>query len=96
MTEMSVVIVAIPILTSYMIWNYIDLFLLNMIWKQNWTVMQCGGEPKAVTLWNRYRDEGKCKLKPQYSIGGFEWISINLSKSAVFSLQTSEYNLKPP
>ena len=31
-----------------------------------------------------------------YSIGGFEWISINLSKSAVFSLQTSENNLKPP
>ena len=35
-------------------------------------------------------------LKPQYSIGGFEWISINLSKSAAFSLQTSENNLKPP
>ena len=28
--------------------------------------------------------------------GGFEWISINLSNSAAFSLQTSENNLKPP
>ena len=26
----------------------------------------------------------------RYSIGGFEWISINLSKSVVFSLQTLE------
>ena len=31
-----------------------------------------------------------------YSIGGFEWISINFSKTAAFSLQTSENNLKPP
>ena len=30
------------------------------------------------------------------SIGEFEWISISLSKSAAFSLQTSENNLKPP
>ena len=30
------------------------------------------------------------------SIGGFEWITINLSKNAAFSLQTSENNLKPP
>ena len=30
-----------------------------------------------------------------YSIGEFEWISINLSKSREFSLQTSENNLKP-
>ena len=36
------------------------------------------------------------RLKPWYRIGGFEWISINLSKSAAFSLQTSENNLKPP
>ena len=28
-------------------------------------------------------------------IGGFEWLSINLSKSAAFLLQT-ENNLKPP
>ena len=31
-------------------------------------------------------------LKPQY-FGGSEWISINLSKSAAFSLQTSQNNL---
>ena len=30
------------------------------------------------------------------SIGSFEWISINLLKSAAFLLQTSENNLKPP
>ena len=35
-------------------------------------------------------------LKPFYSIGGFEWIFINLIESAAFSLQTSENNLKPP
>ena len=35
-------------------------------------------------------------LKPWYSIGGFEWISINLSKSGAFSLQTLESNLKHP
>ena len=34
-------------------------------------------------------------VKAKVSIGGFEWISINLSKSAAFSLQTSESNLKP-
>ena len=32
----------------------------------------------------------------EYSIGGFEWIFINLLKSAALSLQTSEHNLKPP
>ena len=31
-----------------------------------------------------------------YSISGFEWISFDLSKSASFSLQASENNLKPP
>ena len=31
-----------------------------------------------------------------YSIGGYEWISINLSKSTAFSLQTSENNLLHP
>ena len=31
-----------------------------------------------------------------YSIGGFEWIPISLSKSVAFSLLTSESNLKPP
>ena len=35
-------------------------------------------------------------LKPQYSFGELEWISINLSKSAVFSLQTLENNLTSP
>ena len=35
-------------------------------------------------------------LKPKFSIGGFEWIFISLSKSAAFSLQTQENNLKPP
>ena len=36
-------------------------------------------------------------LKPSwYSIGGFEWISINLSTRAAFSLQISENNLKLP
>ena len=30
------------------------------------------------------------------AIGRFEWIYINLSKSAAFSLQTPENNLKPP
>ena len=35
-------------------------------------------------------------LKPWYSIGGFESISINLSNSAAFSLQTSESSIKPP
>ena len=29
-------------------------------------------------------------------IDGFEWVSIKLSKSSAFSLQTSENNLKPP
>ena len=29
-------------------------------------------------------------LKPKYSIGGVEWIFINLLKSAAFSLQTKE------
>ena len=32
----------------------------------------------------------------EFSIGGFEWIFINLFKSVAFSLQTSENNLKPP
>ena len=31
-----------------------------------------------------------------YSFGELEWISINLSKSAVFSLQTLENNLTSP
>ena len=31
-----------------------------------------------------------------YSICGFEWIFINLLKSAAFPLQTLENNLKPP
>ena len=39
-------------------------------------------------------------IKPKshsiFSIGGFEWISINLLKSVAFSLQTSENNLKSP
>ena len=34
------------------------------------------------------------QLKAEYSIGGFEWIFISLLKSAAFSLQTSENNLK--
>ena len=38
----------------------------------------------------------KCQLKPYYSFGELEWISINLSKSAVFSLQTLENNLTSP
>ena len=29
------------------------------------------------------------------AIGKFEWIIINLLKSAAFSLQTSENNIKP-
>ena len=32
----------------------------------------------------------------EFSIVGFEWILINILKSAAFSLQTSENNLKPP
>ena len=32
----------------------------------------------------------------EYSIGEFEWIFISLLKSAAFSLQTSENNIKPP
>ena len=37
------------------------------------------------------------QLKQLYSIGGFEWFSIDQSfKSAAFLLQTSEHNLKPP
>ena len=39
--------------------------------------------------------ETKISHKNQ-SIGGFEWISINLSESTAFLLQTSENNLKPP
>ena len=35
-------------------------------------------------------------LKPQYSNGGFELIFTSLLKSASFSLQTSENNLKLP
>ena len=38
---------------------------------------------------------GNYELKPQYSIRGFEWISIKISKTAAFSLQTSENNHKP-
>ena len=30
----------------------------------------------------------------EYSIGEFEWIFISLLKSAAFSLQTSENNIK--
>ena len=35
-------------------------------------------------------------FKAMYSFGELEWISINLSKSAVFSLQTLENNLTSP
>ena len=35
-------------------------------------------------------------FKAIYSFGELEWISINLSKSAVFSLQTLENNLTSP
>ena len=41
----------------------------------------------------------RCTLKPYTctcSFGELEWISINLSKSAVFSLQTLENNLTSP
>ena len=41
-------------------------------------------------------DSQEFSLKPLNSIGGFDRISINLSESAAFSLQTSENNLKPP
>ena len=55
--------------------------------------MQCGGEPKAVTLWKRYRDERKCKLKPQYSIGGFEWIFYQSFKKC--SILTPDIRIQP-
>ena len=49
---------------------------------------------QTSTIWLR---KANWNLKSPYnSIGGFEWISINLSKSAAFSFQTSENNLKPP
>ena len=50
----------------------------------------------AQSLIISYLNEGASTLKPYYSIGGFEGIFINLLKSAAFSLQTSENNLKPP
>ena len=41
-------------------------------------------------------DHYTSRLKPLYSIGGFEWILINLSKSTTVSLHTSGNRLKYP
>ena len=48
-----------------------------------------------IILYRKVLRRSEFQLKP-YSFGELEWISINLSKSAVFSLQTLEYNLTSP
>ena len=49
------------------------------------------GVPCTYMLYSK-----KNALKPLHSNGGFEWLFINLWKSAAFALRSSENNFKPP
>ena len=51
-------------------------------------------ERRSLKFTPSYLDTDKL-LKPEYSIGDFEFPSI-FQESVAFSLQTSENNLKPP
>ena len=74
----------------------------NRTWSEGclWTVWNVGKCERGCNdhqvsflmlgMINKYIKILKRQLKLECSIGGFEWIFINLLKSAAFSLQTSE------